>query len=176
MKRKKETVPAIIFACNEGGHFSQLLALSPLFSKYKSILVTDNARANKDIAALKYIFTIEYAMGFADRRKELIRSNKKITRIDYLKGYMKLLLESYTICRKYKPKVIISTGSNIAVPLFIWGKLMGSKVVYIETRAKVYTKTVTGKLVERFADKIYVQWPEMVKVYNGKAEFFGTLI
>lgn len=176
MKKNKEKNPSIIFACNEGGHFSQLLALSPLFSKYRSVLVTDNSRANKDIAALKNIFIIEYAMGFADRRRELIKTSKTISRIDYLKGYLKLLIECYTICRRYRPKVIISTGSNIAVPLFIWGKLMRAKVVYIETRAKVYTKTVTGKIVGCFADKIYVQWPEMVEVYNGKAEYWGTLV
>lgn len=53
---------------------------------------------------------------------------------------------------------------------------MGAKFVYIETRAKVYNKTISGKIVERFADKIIVQWPEMVEVYMGRAEYYGTLV
>ena len=81
-----------------------------------------------------------------------------------------------TIWEKYRPKVIVSTGSNIAVPLCFIAKLRGTKFVYIETRAKVYSKTISGKLVEHFADKIIVQWPEMVSVYKGKAEYHGTLV
>ena len=57
---------------------------------------------------------------------------------------------------KYRPKVIVSTGSNIAVPLFIIGKLYGSKIIFIETRAKVYTKSMTGILVRHMADQINV--------------------
>lgn len=28
----------------------------------------------------------------------------------------------------------------------------------------------------RLADKVIVQWPEMVDVYNGKADYYGTLV
>ena len=28
----------VIFACNEGGHFAQLMALKELFSKYDSVI------------------------------------------------------------------------------------------------------------------------------------------
>lgn len=41
---------------------------------------------------------------------------------------------------------------------------------------KVYNKTISGKIVERFADKVIVQWPEMVDVYKGHAEYYGTLV
>ena len=43
----------VIFACNEGGHFAQLMALKELFSKYDSVILTDNKRANKGIPSLK---------------------------------------------------------------------------------------------------------------------------
>ena len=33
-----------------------------------------------------------------------------------------------------------------------------------------------GNLVEHLADKIIVQWPEMVDVYKGRAEYYGTLV
>jgi UDP-N-acetylglucosamine:LPS N-acetylglucosamine transferase len=76
---------------------------------------------------------------------------------------------------KYKPTVIISTGSNIAVPLFIIGKMKGCKLIFIETRAKVYSKSVTGKLIGRLANEMFVQWPEMLKLYP-KAKYCGTLV
>ena len=50
-------------------------------------------------------------------------------------------------CRKIwnqiRPDYIISTGAAFALPMFIIGKLYGSKLIYIESRAKVYTPTKT---------------------------------
>ena len=166
----------VFFASNDGGHFSQLMALSPLFNKYESVIVTDNERASKNMPALKEVKAIEYAMAFANRRKELVSSENNVTRWSYSIGYIKLFFQCLRIWNKYHPKVVISTGSNMAVPLAIISKFHRSKFVFIETRARVYGKSVAGKIVERFADKIIVQWPEMVDVYNGKAEYLGTLV
>ena len=58
----------------------------------------------------------------------------------------------------------------------LWGKIHGAKTVFIETRARVYGKTITGKILTPIADKIIVQWPEMLKVYKGKAEYYGVLV
>ena len=167
----------VFFASNEGGHFSQLMALKKLFGEYHSVLVTDNERANKTLPALKEVSEIEFAMGDVEMRMKMKDSKKKnITRWDYLPGYINLFRQCFKIWRKYRPKVIISTGSDIAVPLFLIGRLHGTKCVFIETRARVYGKTVTGKILTHIASKIIVQWPEMVGVYKGKAEYLGTLV
>lgn len=167
----------VMFAANEGGHFAQLMALQELFSKYTSIILTDNKRANLKVKGLENVQTIECAMSFSNRREKLSKhKNKKLTRFSYLTSYIGLFKECYLICMKHKPKIIISTGSNIAVPLCFISKIMGVKFIYIETRAKVYTKTVTGKIISPFADRVLVQWPEMLSVYNGKAQYYGTLI
>lgn len=167
----------VIFASNEGGHFAQLMALKELFSKYDTVVLTDNKRANRSIPALKDVKEIEFAMSFANKREELTKNKeKKMTHASYLGSYYGLFKECYAICKKHRPKVIISTGSNIAVPLCFIAKWMGARFVYIETRAKVYNKTISGKIVERFADKVIVQWPEMVDVYKGRAEYYGTLV
>lgn len=167
----------IFFASNEGGHFAQLMALQELFDKYDTVIVTDNERANKGIPALKNVKAIEFAMAFADYRQKLKeRKEKNMTHWSYLPAYWDLFKQCHRIWKKYRPKVIVSTGSNIAVPLAIIAKLHGSKFVYIETRAKVYNKTISGKLIGPISDKVIVQWPEMVDVYKGKAEYYGTLV
>lgn len=166
-----------MFACNQGGHFSQMMAMKQLFSEYASVLVTDNVHARKDnTPALMDIDTIEYAMGMARQRDELKKKGApEKTRLQSIKGYISLFAESRRIWKKYRPIVIITTGSNIAVGLFLYGWLRGSKLIFIETRAKVYSKTVTGKIVGKFADKIFVQWPEMNRIYPN-AEYCGTLV
>lgn len=167
----------VMFASNDGGHFSQLVALKELFGKYKSVILTDNKRANKEIPSLKDVIAIEFAMAFAEKRDELTRDKtRKLTHASYLSAYWELFKQCHAVWKKYRPKVVISTGSNIAVPLCFISKLHGSRFVYIETRAKVYHKTISGKIVWRFADKVIVQWPEMVDVYHGHAEYYGTLV
>ena len=43
--------------------------------------------------------------------------DRKLTPASYLSAYWKLFKQCHEIWKKYRPKVIISTGSNIAVPL-----------------------------------------------------------
>ena len=167
----------VMFACNQGGHFSQMMALNSLFGQYESVLVTDNVHASKDTPALKYIGQIEYAMGMANMRNKWSEKEnfKRKSRWQFIKGYFALILECRRIWKKHRPAVIVTTGSNIAVGLFLYGKLKGSKLIFIETRAKVYSKTVTGKIVGKVANQIFVQWPEMLKVYP-EAKYCGTLV
>ena len=167
----------VMFACNQGGHFSQMMALKDLFGKYETVLVTDNVHASKEkTPALKEIGAVEHPMGMAKKRNELSKeSSKERSRWQSLSGYIALILECRQLWKKYRPAVIVSTGSNIAVGLFLYGKLKGSKLIFIETRAKVYGKTMTGKIVGKVADKVFVQWMEMKKVYPN-AEYLGTLV
>lgn len=165
---------SVLFACNQGGHFSQMMALRELFSKYYSILVTDNSRATKSLPYLKDVDLVEVVEGEATKRKE-IKESDSASRLAFIGVYIQMFFACRKIWKRYKPKVIISTGSNIAVPLFIIGKLGGSKIIYIETRAKVYARSMTGILVRYIADQIYVQWPEMLKLYP-EAKYCGTLV
>ena len=163
----------VMFVCNQGGHFSAMLGLSELFSHYSSILVTDNAKVNKNLKELKDLMAIEYPMSMANIRKKL---SKRSFYCEYFMAWLRMFKDCYKIWEKYRPKVIITTGSNIAVPFALIAKLKGSKFIFIETRAKVYSKTMTGRIVGRIVDKVIVQWPEMVDVYRGKADYYGTLV
>ncbi|PEI96114.1 polysaccharide biosynthesis protein [Bacillus pseudomycoides] len=81
---------------------------------------------------------------------------------------------SFWYVLKVRPKYIISTGAGAVIPFCIFGKVLGSKLIFIESFAKVQTPTITGRVLYRFADKFYVQWEELLSVYE-KAEFKGRL-
>ena len=76
--------------------------------------------------------------------------------------------------RKEQPDVVITTGALLAFPFCLLAKLMGKKVVYIESFARVYDKSLTGKLVYPFADLFIVQWESMLKCYP-KAVYTGGI-
>lgn len=164
----------VLFACNQGGHFSQMMALNALFSKFNSVLITDNVRATKDLLPCKDLDDIQILVGESSKRKK-IKQNQSGSRISFIFEYIKLMFACNKVWKQYRPKVIISTGSNLAVPLFFIGKINGSKLIYIETRAKVYARSMTGILVRCISDQIFVQWPEMLKLYPN-ACYCGTLV
>ena len=144
-----------------------------MFGKYESILVTSNLNATKDKEELKAFKDIAYSVAMAKRREEMA-GKKTYSRWDSFFTYLKVFFECFRIYFKYRPAVIVTTGSYIAVPLFICGKLFGTKNIFIESNAQVYRKSSTGRLVEKLSHKIYVQWPEMLDVYP-QAEYHGVL-
>jgi UDP-N-acetylglucosamine:LPS N-acetylglucosamine transferase len=81
----------------------------------------------------------------------------------------KLLLnfwEAYRILLKRRPDVILSCGAGPAVPFAIIGKLLGAKVIFVETFAAVDRPTLTGRLIYPFSDLFIYQWKRLETVYS----------
>lgn len=139
----------IVFAASSGGHFEQLMMLKPLMEKYDSILVTEKT---------------EYGAGKLDVKTYYV---KQINRKEamFVPKFMVNTWKALVILVKERPKVMITTGVLAIIPLALLMKLFGGKLIYIESFAKVTTKTLSGKLLYKFADQFYVQWEEMLELY-----------
>ena len=87
---------------------------------------------------------------------------------------IRLSVESLILIAKTNPNAIISAGPGIAVPISLIGKVFGKKVIFIEDWSRVYHKSSAGRIVYRFADLFFIQWPELNKVYP-KGIFAGRL-
>ena len=139
----------IIFAASSGGHFEQLMMLKPLMEKYDSILVTEKTK---------------YGAGKLDIKTYYV---KQINRKEWLfvPKFIANMWKSVRIILKEKPTVMITTGVLATIPLALLMKLFKRKLIYIESFAKVTSKTLSGKLLYKYADQFYVQWEEMLKLY-----------
>jgi len=84
------------------------------------------------------------------------------------------LIPSFRIAWQERPNVVISTGAGAIVLFCIFAKLLGAKLIFLESMAKVVKPTWTGKLLYPFADLFLVQWPGLLKFYP-KAKFKGRL-
>lgn len=76
-----------------------------------------------------------------------------------------LFIRAFGILIKEKPDFIITTGALVAYPFCVVGKLMGVKLVYVESFARVKRPSLTGRLLYNFADLFIVQWEDMLKLY-----------
>lgn len=152
----------VMFISSTGGHFSELMQLKSLFDKCNYHIVTEKTKTNKDLKE-SYNSKINY----------LIYGTKK-TPLKYIFILLANCFISLFIYLKVRPQIIITTGTHTAGPMCCIGKILGSKIIYIETFANKTTKTSTGKLLYNIADTFVVQWDEMLEVYP-KAKCFGWI-
>lgn len=151
----------VLFISSTGGHLDELLQLKDLFKKYNSFIITEKTKSNKDLK-LKYdnVFYLVYGT----RRNIIVYPFKFLFNI----------IKSFILYFKIKPKVIVTTGTHTAVPMCYIAKLFRKKIIYIETFANRYSKTLAGKLIYPIADTFIVQWNEMLKIYP-KAKCLGSI-
>lgn len=139
----------ICFIASSGGHYEQLLMLKPLMEEYDSFIITEKTDYGSGIKGQKMYYLYQV------NRKEKI----------FVFFMIINALKSLGVFIKEKPDFVICTGVLATIPMCLFAKVFGKKLIYIESFAKVTSPTETGKLMYKFADKFYVQWESMLEVY-----------
>ncbi|TRZ36826.1 polysaccharide biosynthesis protein [Niallia circulans] len=155
MKTKKK----VCLISSSGGHLSQLKQLIPIVDEEEFFLITEKNESTIDLIEKYPTFYLKQQ----DRRNKLI-----------IFILLFNILKSLLILIKNRPKYIITTGAGVVIPFCLLGKVMGAKVLFIESFAKVNTPTITGRVVYKFADEFFIQWPNLKKYYP-KAKYRGTI-
>jgi UDP-N-acetylglucosamine:LPS N-acetylglucosamine transferase len=68
---------------------------------------------------------------------------------------------------KERPKVILSTGSSIAVSFFLVAKFFRIKTIYVESPTRVKNPSLTLKIVRFLGPRIYVRYRSLQKKIPG---------
>lgn len=153
LKRKR-----ILLVSSAGGHFAQLLQLKDLYEKHDYLIITEDVGSNIkfDIGArIRYVPAVSGGYG--------------------LKFWMIFLLNimhAMWLNIKFRPTVIISTGSHTAVPYFLISKLFRVRCIYILSYARVKSKAKSADLLYKFSDLFIVQWEGALKLYKS-AKYLG---
>lgn len=151
----------VIFISSTGGHLSELLELSSLFNQYDSVIITEKTETTSD---LKNQYKKVYYLIFGTKDHILTYPFKFLLNI----------FSSFIIYSLVNPKLVVTTGTHTAVPISVINKLYGGKLIYIETFANRYSKTLTGRMLYRISDTFIVQWEEMLELYP-KAVYGGWI-
>jgi len=151
MKKTKK----IGLICSPGGHFVEMLQLREAFDGYPAFLITYKEKTTSNRKNTYYLVNI-------------VRSP-----FVFVAGLIKLLL----IFLKERPDILFSTGAEIAIPSFYFGKfLFRTKLIYLECSAQVFYPSLTGRWVYPITDLFLVQWEPLLKRYGPKAKYVGGLI
>ena len=144
----------ICLTCSHGGHLNEMLQLTAAFEGHDVFYYCYDADTTRRLPDVYLV------------------PNMARNPVELLKN----LWRAWRLFRQRKPDLIVSTGAEIAIPLFLVGKFMGCRLLYIECGAQVATPSGTGRIVSWFADEFLVQWPELLPAYNGRARYEGSLI
>jgi len=146
------------FIASSGGHWEELMCIKEIAEEFETFYITEAGGQAED-CNLEQMYTLPQ-----------INRHEKL----FIWNFVKLLASAVLIMHKEKPSCVITTGALIAFPFCLCAKLMGSKVIYIESFARVKDKSLTGKLVYPFADLFLVQWESLLKLYP-KAKYVGGI-
>jgi len=75
----------------------------------------------------------------------------------------------------FRPRIIISCGTGLTVPIFYAARALRVKTVFIESMSRVESLSMTGRMLRGKTDLFVVQWPELAARTPG-ATYGGQLL
>jgi beta-1,4-N-acetylglucosaminyltransferase len=147
----------VCLVASAGGHLNQLLQLAGSWKKYDTFYVVTSKLVKEKLQKLGRVYIV----------KECNRNNPLML--------LKLLLYSFWIILRERPNVIISTGAAAGCIECFLGKIMGAKIIWIDSITNVEKLSLSGAMVRHIADLFFVQWPELTKKYK-HVEFAGYIV
>ena len=153
----KEKKLRICLAASGGGHLIQLLKLADSWKGYDTFFVTTTHVVEDKLRRHGQVFVV----GECNRQKPL--------------RVMKIWIRCAGIVFRQRPNVVISTGAAAGCITCFMAKLLGAKIIWVDSITNVEKLSLSGSLVRCIADLFLVQWKELASLYK-KVEFTGAII
>jgi UDP-N-acetylglucosamine:LPS N-acetylglucosamine transferase len=161
-----ETHMKVALVCSHGGHLDEALAVLEAFAGHEVFLVTYDASVMGN-PNLKDFSHPGIARTYRLRLRGISNFLIFLTMAEACFRFLWIFL-------KERPKMVFSTGSEIALPAFYLGKfLFRVRLIFLETATRVTDPSLTGKVLYPVADLFLVQWEAMLAKLGPKARYHG---
>lgn len=148
--------PRVLAVASAGGHWTQLLRMRPAFEGCAVVyLTTDKGNAS--------------AAGVGARVRRVNDAN----RWDKL-GVARMAVRVLWAVLRERPDVVVSTGAAPGYFALRFGKMLGARTVWVDSVANAEELSMTGRMVERFADVWLTQWEHLARPEG--PEFAGAVL
>jgi UDP-N-acetylglucosamine:LPS N-acetylglucosamine transferase len=147
----------LLLVCSTGGHLLQLVALRDSWEPFSRVWVTFDKSDARSLLSGEHVV---YAYGPTNRS---------------IRNLLRNLWIACRVLARVRPKVLVTTGAGVAVP-FAWiARLRGTRVVYVESLARVERPSLSYRLIAPVASRRYVQWPQLADAIGGDVRFVGNV-
>jgi beta-1,4-N-acetylglucosaminyltransferase len=146
-----------LLVCSPGGHLQQMLALKPAWGGLEHSWATLHGPDSDLLLADE---DVDFCHGPTNRSLIKLLRNLPL---------------AWRILRRRRPDAILSTGAGLAVPFFFIGRLLGIRLVYVESVTRTRSISLSGRLVYPLAHRFFAQWPEAAAELK-RAEYAGAVL
>jgi len=152
----------LCLAGSGGGHVRQLLDLEPLWRDLDPLFVTEDLALGRSIAERhRTRFVPHVALGQA-------RLGHPLRMIG---AALRNVVGSWRIVRQERPDLVITTGAGSVFFVTLWARLMGARVVAIDSFARFRGPSAFARLVGPFAHLRIAQSEAVAKAWPGARLF-----
>jgi UDP-N-acetylglucosamine transferase subunit ALG13 len=142
-----------------------LLDLQPVWSEYDYFFVTEDTALGRTLAEQHPTrFLPHFAWGQAKQGRVWLM----------LRRALRSFIDTAKIMFRERPDVVISTGAGAVFPVVLWGRLLGAKIVVVESFARFENPSLFGRIAGPLAHHLVVQSAKLAKVYP-RAKVFDPL-
>lgn len=152
----------VCLAASGGGHIRQLLDLEPAWSQHDYFFVSEDTALSRSIAEKH---RARYVSHFALGQARLGAPARMAA------GAVRNFFESARIMLTERPDVLITTGAGAVFFSVLWARLLGAKIVVIESFARFHAPSVFGRMASPFAHEKVVQSKELASYWPDAAVF-----
>ncbi|MBR8826877.1 MAG: hypothetical protein DSM107014_03060 [Gomphosphaeria aponina SAG 52.96 = DSM 107014] len=149
MRVQKKAKKRVLAVSSSGGHWAELVRLSPAFANHDVIFVIATPKEYADAYNLS-----DYAKG-----GKIITINDA-NRWDKV-GLIQMLIQLIRIFIQVRPDVVISTGAASGFFAVCLGKLLRAKTIWVDSIANAEQLSMSGQLAGKYADLWLTQWPHL---------------
>jgi beta-1,4-N-acetylglucosaminyltransferase len=154
----------ILIITSGGGHLDNVAVILPAFEGAHTELMTYRHESTENIESLN-VSKIYRVVLWAEKTGFLLGLSLLVNAFQFIR----ILIRS-------RPDIIFSTGSEIAILPFIISSLVpGIQRIHLETTTSASRLSLSGRILLRFCDRFFVQWPEMAVKYGPKARYAGRI-
>ncbi len=146
----------VLLVASSGGHLLQLAQLRDQWDRSERVWVTFPTEDARSLLA-------DEDVRFAHHP-----TNRNVPNL------LRNLVLALRLITTLRPRAVVSTGAGVAVPFCYVGRLLGARVVFIESFSRTSNPSLTARLVYPVATDFFVQWPGVLPYFR-RARYEGQL-
>jgi UDP-N-acetylglucosamine--N-acetylmuramyl-(pentapeptide) pyrophosphoryl-undecaprenol N-acetylglucosamine transferase len=150
MARRSEADRQVIhLAASNGGHLDLLIAVKDALRGYTRVWITPDSAPADELR----------------RQGETVHSVPRYDRQLMGKAFLRSVAEAARLVASERPRLVVTSGAGAMLPFCALARATGARLIFVETMARVTSRSASGTVLSRLASNVLVQWPEAVPLY-----------
>jgi len=157
----------VCLECAEGGHLDEMIEILPSLDGFDFFFITSQSDTTERLAKRFRVYYVSKSDLRPSSRYYVIARDMAMSVV--------VAVRTLRIILRERPLVVISTGGGATVQLCVIARLLGIKVLALQSITRVTSLSVTGRLVYPLSNVFVVQWSQLLKEYP-RAKYWGRVL